>query len=381
MPRSLLLLTPFVIWLAGCGAAPREAHSAAPATPVAVNVVTPAVQQWPSIYEATGTVRARSAAVLSAKWMGYVREVKVQVGDRVRPGELLVVLDARDLDASSSRSASAREEVRAAFPEADSAVAAARANLDLGQATFRRMSELYSKKSISDQEFEEASARLKAAQAAYEMARAKRVQLDAKLAQAEQEVRAAEVARSYAEIQAPFAGIVTAKSVDPGNLAVPGAPLLTIERDGYRLEAAVEESKLGAIHLGQPVSVTLDGIDRSWEARVAEIVPAVEAASRSYTVKIDLPAALAVRSGLFGRAAFQLGRRAVLAIPAGAVSERGQLQSVFVAESGVARTRLITLGERVKDQVEVLSGLSAGERVIFPVPQGLSDADRVEVRP
>ncbi len=263
------------------------------------------------------------------------------MGDRVRPGELLVVLDARDLDASSSRSASAREEVRAAFPEADSGVAAARANLDLGQATFRRMSELYGKKSISDQEFEEASARLKTAQAAYEMARAKRVQLDAKLAQAEQEVRATEVTRSYAEIQAPFAGIVTAKSVDPGNLAVPGAPLLTIERDGYRLEAA----------------------------------------SRSYTVKIDLPAASGVRSGLFGRAAFQLGSRAVLAIPAGAVSERGQLQSVFVADSGAARTRLITLGERVKDQVEVLSGLSTGERIIFPVPQGLSDADRVEVRP
>ena len=381
MTRSHLLVTPFVIWLAGCGAAPREAHSATPATPVAVNVVTPAVQQWRSIYEATGTVRARSAAVLSAKWMGYVREVKAQVGDRVRPGELLVVLDARDLDASSSRAASAREEVRGAFPEADSAVAAAKANLDLGQATFQRQRELYGKKSISDQEFDEASARLKAAQAAYEMARAKRVQLDAKLAQAEQEVRATEVTRSYAEIQAPFAGIVTAKSVDPGNLAVPGAPLLTIERDGYRLEAAVEESKLGAIRLGQPVSVTLDGIGRSWEARVAEIVPAVEAASRSYTVKIDLPAALAVRSGLFGRAAFQLGSRAVLAIPAGAVTERGQLQSVFVADGGAARTRLITLGERAKDQVEVLSGLHAGERVIFPVPQGLSDADRVEVRP
>ena len=381
MTRSHLLVTPFVIWLAGCGAAPREAHSATPATPVAVNVVTPAVQQWRSIYEATGTVRARSAAVLSAKWMGYVREVKAQVGDRVRRGELLVVLDARDLDASSSRAASAREEVRAAFPEADSAVAAAKANLDLGQATFQRQRELYGKKSISDQEFDEASARLKAAQAAYEMARAKRVQLDAKLAQAEQELRATEVTRSYAEIQAPFAGIVTAKSVDPGNLAVPGAPLLTIERDGYRLEAAVEESKLGAIRLGQPVSVTLDGIGLSWEARVAEIVPAVEAASRSYTVKIDLPAALAVRSGLFGRAAFQLGSRAVLAIPAGAVTERGQLQSVFVADGGAARTRLITLGERVKDQVEVLSGLHAGERVIFPVPQGLSDADRVEVRP
>ena len=164
--------------------------------------------------------------------MGYVREVKVQTGDHVREGQLLVTLDARDLDANARRAEAAREEVRTSVPEADSAVAAAKANLDLAQTTFNRMKELFQKKSISNQEFDEASAKLKAAQAAYEMARARRTQLDAKLAQAEQEVRATEVTRSYAEISAPFAGIVTAKSVDPGTLAVPGAPLLTIERDG-----------------------------------------------------------------------------------------------------------------------------------------------------
>ena len=382
MTKGILFLSPFVICLAGCGDVSHEPESATPGVPtVSVSVVTPAVQQWPAIYEATGTVRARSSATIAAKWMGYVREVKVQVGDRVREGQLLVVLDARDLDASANRAGAAREEVRSTIPEADSAVAAAKANLDLVQATFKRMNELYEKKSISDQEFDEASAKLKAAQAAFEMARAKRTQLDSKLAQADQEVRAAQVTRSYAEVQAPFAGIVTAKSVDPGNLAAPGAPLLTIERDGYRLEASVEASKLGAIHPGQAVSVTLDGIDRSIDVRVSEIVPAVEAASRAYIVKIDLPAEPGMRSGIFGRARFQLGSRGVLAIPAGAVTERGQLQSVLVAENGVARTRLITLGDKAKEQVEVLSGLSAGEKVIVPVPQGLMDGAHVEVKP
>ena len=255
--------------------------------------------------------------------------------------------DARDLD-SAWPAAAAREEVRNEIPEADSAVAAAKASLNLAQSTFQRMNELYGKKSISDQEFDEASAKLKAAQAAFEMARAKRSQLDGKLAQADQQVRAAQVTRSYADVQAPFAGIVTAKSVEPGNLAPPGAPLLTIERDGYRLEASVEESRLGSIQVGQPVSVTLDGIDRTLDARVSEIVPAVDAASRSYTVKIDLPAEPGLRSGIFGRARFQLGSRSVLAIPFAAVTERGQLQSVFVEENGVARTRLITLGDKQK---------------------------------
>lgn len=380
MTKGIVFLSLFGVWLSGCGERP-EVPAATQPQAVAVHVATLSTEPWPSIYEATGTVRARTSASIAAKWMGYVREVKVQAGDRVREGQLLVVLDARDLDASANRTAAARDEVRNGIPETDSAVAAAKANLDLAQATFKRMNQLYEKKSISDQEFDEASAKLKAAQAAFEMARAKRTQLDARLAQADQEVRAAQVTRSYAEVLAPFSGTVTAKSVDPGNLATPGAPLLTIERDGYRLEASVEESKLRSIRAGQPVAVALDGIDRTFDARVSEIVPAVDAASRSYTVKIDLPAQPDLRSGIFGRARFQLGARQVLTIPAAAVTERGQLQSAFVAENGVAHTRLITLGDKRQDQIEVLSGLSAGEKVVVPVPQGLTDGAPVEVNP
>jgi RND family efflux transporter MFP subunit len=377
-----IVLLPLVLLFSGCTETVREAaREPEPSAPVRVKTVTAEVQQWPSIYEATGTVRARSSAVISSKWMGYVRQVKVELGDRVREGQLLIELDARDLDASLNRATAAREEIRHAFPEAESAVAAAKSHLDLSQATFKRMSELYAKKSISDQEFDEASAKLKAAQAAYEMARARRIQLDAKLAQADQEVRSGEVNRGYAQITAPCAGIVTAKSVDPGNLATPGAALLTIERDGYRLEASVEESNLSRIRVGQAAQVTVDGIGRSVTGRVAELVPAVDPASRAYIVKLDLPSIPELRSGLFGRAAFRLGTRRVLAIPANAVIERGQLQSLFVADGSIARTRLVTLGAGSNGQLEVLSGLSAGEKVIVPVSQALSDGARIEVEP
>lgn len=381
MKNKSLWLIPFALGLAGCSESPREAASASKAPPLAVSIVTVAEQQIPSIYEATGTVRARTSAVIAAKLLGYVREVKVQTGDRVQAGQLLVTLDARDLDVNSRKAEAALDEVRSSIPEADSAVAGAKANLDLAQTTFNRMQELWNKTSISHQEFDEASAKLKSAQSAYEMARARRAQLDAQAARVQQDIRATEVARSYAEITAPFAGVVTAKSVDPGTLAVPGAPLLTIEREGaYRLEASVDESHLAAIRVGQPVLVKLDGVDRTLDARVSEIVPTVDAASRSYTVKIDLPTVPALRSGAFGRASFSLGSRSPLTIPAGAVTERGQLQSVVVAENGVAHTRLITIGQKMKDQVEVLSGLSAGEKVVFPVPSSLADGAAVEVR-
>jgi RND family efflux transporter MFP subunit len=381
MTKYLLIPIPLAMFFAGCGEAPKEKAATAAASAIAVPTVTAASETWPSIYEATGTVQARTTAVISAKLMGYVREVNVHTGDRVREGQLLVTLDTRDLDVNSRRAEADREEVRTAVPEADSGVAAAKANLDLAQTTFGRMQELFQKKSISDQEFDESSAKLKAAQAAYDMAKARRVQLNAKLSQVDQEVRSTEVTRSYADIPAPFAGIVVSKPVESGSLALPGTPLLTIEREGaYRLEASVDEEHLAAIRVGQPVSVTLEGLDRPIAARVSEVVPALDAASRTGIVKIDLPVLSSLRSGGFGRATFELGSRTLLVIPAGAVTDRGQLQTIFVVDNGVARTRLITAGQKVKDRVEVLSGLTAGEKVIFPVPQGLADGARVEVR-
>jgi len=134
------------------------------------------------------------------------------------------------------------------------------------------------------------------------------------------------------------------------------------------------------MHLGQAVSVTLDG-GRVLTGKVSEILPEVDAASRAGIVKIDLPTSTGLRSGAFGRVVFGMGTRRVIAIPLAAVTERGQLQSVFVAEHGTARTRLVTLGARVGDHVEVLSGLNEGEEVIVPVPGGLNDGAPVEVRP
>jgi len=346
-----------------------------------VETVAVAATDWPSTYEATGTVRAKTTATISSKLMGYAREVRAQVGDRVRQGQPLVVLDARDLETSVARAEAGREEVKSAIPEAESAIAMARSQLDLALVTFHRMQDLLNKRSIANQEYEEASARWEAAQAALDMARARRTQLDAKMAQLEQEVRAAGIQRGYSEIIAPFSGTIITESIDPGTLAVPGAPLFTIEGDGaFRLEASVEESRLSLARVGKTVSVTIDGMDRTFPARVAEVVPSVDAAARTGTVKIDLPLLPGLRSGLFGRALFITGGRKVLTVPNAGVTERGQLQSVYVAENNIAHTRLVTIGTRVNDKVDVLSGLNQGERVIVPIPAGLAEGAPIEVR-
>ena len=368
--------------LVSCGK--EEVRRATPvaAVPVAVHTAAAGEQEWPSGFEATGTVRARTQGAVSSKVMGYVQQVSARVGEHVRAGQTLVTLEVRDLDSAVRTAEVSKAEVQAAIPEAESSIGAARANQELARATFRRMEDLFTKKSISNQEFDEAAARLKAAEASYEMARARRAQIDSRLAQADQGIRSAAVMRDYAKLTAPFAGVVTARNVEPGNLASPGTPLLVVEQEGsLRLEAMLDESRLGSVKVGQTVEVSLEALDKKLVAKVSEIEPSVDPASRSYTVKIDLPAMAQLRSGMFGRTVFATSARKVLTVPAGAVQERGQLQTVFAVEDGAAHARLVTTGERGAAGVEILSGLSAGEQVVSPIPAGLQDGAKVEVRP
>jgi membrane fusion protein, multidrug efflux system len=382
MSSSKLVLAILGLSAAACDRAVVEQTEPVQHAPVAVSALAVESAEWPSRYEASGTVRARASVTLASKVMGYVREVKASAGDSVAAGQVLVTLEVRDLDAAYAQAKAAREEAATGLAEADQAIASARANLDLSQSTHRRMSELFEKRSISPQEFDETNARLKVSEAGYASALSRRTQLAARIQQTDEAIRTAEVMRGYAEIRAPFAGTVTERHADPGTLASPGAPLLAIEQAGsLRLEVAVEESMLRGVRTGESVPVRLDALDRSVSGRIAEIVPAVDPASRSFLVKIDLPPIAQLRSGVFGRAQFSRVARRVLAIPAGATRTQGQVVSVMVAEGGIARSRMVTLGERQGDRVEVLSGLSAGEQVVYPVPPALADGAAVELRP
>jgi RND family efflux transporter MFP subunit len=155
-----------------------------------------------------------------------------------------------------------------------------------------------------------------------------------------------------------------------------------VERGGaYRLEAQVEESRLPSIRVGQEVEVELEALGRGIPARVSEIVPSVDASSRAFLVRINLSNVPNLRSGLFGRARFTAGPKPVTVLPAEAIVKRGQVNSVYVVDQGRARNRLVTIGEQREGTVEVLSGVTAGEQVVVPVPAGLIDGSPVEVRP
>jgi RND family efflux transporter MFP subunit len=315
--------------------------------------------------------------------MGYVRQIHVGLGDPVTAGQVLVTLDSQDLDSQIRQAEAALAEVHSAQPEIESAVAAAKAQLDLAQATFARMEELFGKKSISNQEFDEAAAKVKVATANNNLAESKRAQLSAKVQRAEQAIRSTKIAQSYSTIISPFAGMVAEKLVEPGTLASPGTPLLTIEQSGaLRLEASIEESRLDQVRVGQAVGVEVDAVPGPLNGRVAEIVPSVDSASRTFLAKIDLPQRAQLRPGRFGRARFSLGPREVLTIPTAALSVRGQLQMVYAVDSsGVARSRMVTTGVASGSETEILSGLSVGESIVSPLTPAVADGIKVEVRP
>jgi len=381
---------------ASCGRREEAATERAPSL-VRARVEKVAMTPVEEVYEAVGTVRSRTTSVLSAKIMGHVLAVFVREGDRVRPGQVLVQIDDREVQAQLRKAEAgwreaenAREEVERAIRAAESAREAARAHAELAAATFRRYEALLERRSVSAQEFDEVRARYRAATAEVERAeevlrslRAKREQVVAKVEQARADLEAARVALGHTRVTAPMAGIVTAKSVEVGMLATPGAPLLTIEDDAhYRLEASVPESRIATVRVGDAVIVEIEASGATaLLGRVAEIVPAADPMSRSYTVKIDLPTekATLLRSGLYGKARFRIGQRRALTIPRVALLERGQLTGVYVVEeSGIARFRLLTLGKAFGDRVEVLSGLTEGERIVVEHPQAVRDGDRVQ---
>ena len=366
--------------LSSCGGGPPIREQAASRDPVRVTVVVAARQELPVFVEGVGTVEARTEATIAARVMGYIETIHVREGDRVTAGQTLAVLSATEMTSAVEQAQSAGQEAQSARAEVESAIAAAESQAKLAETTLGRMRNLHERKSISDQEFDEALARHEAAQAGLRMARSKRDQVSEKIQQSAAVQRSAETQLAYLRIHSPFAGVVTARMAEPGNLATPGAPLLRIEQTGaYRLSATFPEAVLGQLKVGQHLPIVIDAIGMKTDGTVAEVAPVVDSASRTVAVKITLPGHAALRSGIYGKALAPSGSRESLRIAASAVRGIGQLSSVFVADAGVARSRMVKLGEEREGMREVLSGLNPGEVVVLNPPAGLRDGDPVEV--
>lgn len=320
----------------------------------------------PDLLDVVGSVRARTSAVVSTRIPGTVSVLRVREGDRVRKGQLLAQLDAQENQATAAVATAGIDEARRGLDEAVS-------RKKLADTTFDRYSNLLKEQAVSRQEFDVKQSEKEVA--AQGVARA-----ESRLKQAQAGARAATTMSDYTRIISPISGIIASKQADLGASVFPGQPLMTVEDDGsFQLELALPENVANRVKPGSPLQVTLDAIGSTFAARIAEIVPTADPASRTFVAKIDLNQK-GLKSGMFGRGAVSLGTSTNgITVPKKAVVERGALSMVWTLDKGnIARMRIVKVGRGTGERVEVLSGLSEGDRVVVFGAEKVTEGARVE---
>jgi membrane fusion protein, multidrug efflux system len=324
---SLVLLTTAACSTDEPGRLPRVSDAA----PVTVSMAYRAAEResFPA------SVVAERTAEVATRMSGTVRRVAVEVGASVREGDLLLSLDDDDVTAR---------------------VRAAEAARTLAELTFKRMRNLARDGAASRQELDRATAALEATRSAEAGVRAQ---------------------LAYTAVRAPFDGVVSARGVDAGDLAVPGMPLFTLVSHGrVKVVADLPARLAGRVTPGADVRVTT-GSGKTL-GRVARVVPALDGASHTFRVEVIVPNDDAsMVPGAFARLALDVGAPASMWLPADAIVRRGQLEGVYSVEDGVVRLRWLRLGRTRGESVEVLSGPTGALAVVRRPASTLSDGQPV----
>ncbi len=331
-----------LLWLAG-KFAPKVPETArvehAASVRPDVRTVAARMIRLPRSETAVGTMRAVHESTIGSKLLARVTEVNLKAGQSVHKGDVLVRLDDTDLRARLKQSEAALAAAEAAHMQAESDVA--------------RFAKLYKSNAVSQQDFERSRTELKSATAELHRARESLNEVQATL--------------DFATVRSPMDGIVIDKQVDVGDMVMPGQVLTTLlDPEHMQLVASVRESLAHRLHIGQNIEVQIENPNQQCSGTVSEIVPEAQSASRTFEVKVTGPCPAGVYSGMFARLLIPLDEEQVLVVPREAVERVGQLELADVVDDDRLQRRAIRTGRTIGDEVEVLSGLKAGERVALP---------------
>lgn len=341
-PCVLLMGLALALGLSGC----KKAAANGPAAFPAIQVVAVEARRQPVVETLTlpGTLAANEMIEVKAETDGLVREIHFEEGQRVAKGQLLVQLDDTKLAA---------------------ALAEAEANLRLSETTYARARQLFEEKLISQQEFDQADSAFTANRAAVELMR-----------------RQLQDARVYA----PFAGIVGARQISPGQVITRNTTLTwLVDLDTVKVEVKVPERYLRQLQAGQSLAFTVAAYpDQTFRGEVYFISPQIEESTRTALVKARIanPAGV-LRGGMFASLDLTLQvREAAIVVPEPALMSNGNHFAVFIVDAnGTAQVRPVEVGLRLAGQAEVLQGLAAGETVVVEGVQKLRPGAPVKLAP
>ncbi len=307
------------------------------------------------IEEAVGTLKAANRSVISANVLALIQDIHVSAGDLVNEGDLLVTLNTQELTARLNQAKESLSGIDAAVIEAES--------------NFERSRKLLQDNAISQQEYDIADRKLSVVRADQRRAR--------------QSVKEAEVMLSYSKITAPKPGRIVDRTAEPGDMALPGKPILALyDAQSLRLETPVLESLAVKLKVGQKLTVHIDSINADFTAIVDEVVPQADAASRSFLVKTSLPRNDDLYEGMFGRLRIPAGSRRHLCLATDAIRRVGQLEFVdVVMDDGSLQRRLIKTGRLgMPGRVEVLSGINRDDTVVLSPATSIKDESKLEAK-
>lgn len=341
MIRKILFVVPVITLLATAGCKPgHQRAEAAKLPPVTVRTQKAEAKALAAVEEVVGTVRSKTRAIIEARVGGRIETLLASPGQRVKQGDPIAQLDAREIQARLDQ---------------------ARATLEQADRDLERYTALVKQNVLTKAEYDTAETRQRVAKAA---------------------MVEAETMLGYAKVVAPFDGVITRKLADVGDQASPGRGIVELEDPAaLRVEANVPEGLVGFVKLGGKMSVHAAEKSGTVEGVVVEVAPAADPASRTFLVKLDLPANSGLWLGQFARVAVPVGEKTSLRLPANAVVLRGQMEMVFVDTDHTAQMRLVKTGRKTGGEVEIVSGLEAGERVVVGGAEKLLDGQPLQEQP
>ena len=327
--------------LAGCGRPAPESRADLSLPPIKAEVALVHLETGPVLTEITGTVQAVERAELAAKVMGTIDALPVTLGQRVKRGDPLVTISAGEINARVAQA-------EAQFNQACRDLARERELLPKGASTVTMVKDL-----------------------------------EDRCAGAEATLREAKVMLSYATVRAPFDGVIARKSAQVGDLASPGLPLVEIEGlNGFEVQAGVPDSLASDLNVGELLVVQTPTGGVAFSGKISEVSSAADSNVHTVAVKITVPDRVAVRSGQFVKIQIPGAPVQALLAPWAAVTTVGQMERVFVVgNDNRAVLRLVTTGARRGNQVEILSGLDDGDRVVLAQPAGMQEGQMLEIQP
>ena len=361
MKNKILSLSLFslLIVAASCSKPKESALHEHPAVAVTINEISGSHQG--QFVTASGKVEAENSANLSTRMMGYVTAVKVKTGEKVSKGQLLASISNTDLQAKKA--------------QAEAGVAQATAGYNSAKRDFDRFATLFAQKSVSQKEMDDMTTHLEMAKAGLEGAKQMKNEVMAQF--------------SYANITAPFAGVVTGTYMKEGDMANPGMPIVSVEgASKLQVVVMVSESDISNIKQDMKTEVMVKSLNKSFSGKVIEASSSARNTGGQYIVKVELDKADAsVLSGMFVNVVFPIENTAaqkddnLVMIPVEAVISQGQLKGIYVVgDDNTSILRWIRLGKTYGDNIQVLSGLSTGEKYVVTADGRLYNGANIKLQ-